>query len=239
MNNKLQDFIERAVFEAHISGKKQIELRNELISHIIEEERELQLQGYSEEKIITTITGQFGNPEKIGNEFFTINMHYMQAHQRNGIILMSILSGLLFPYFGSTDPLTLIMFATCITTLTYLIFFARKNGTAGLRYVLCLTIILFWNSIVLSHQGAMPYSGDYGTIGFPLPFYRELVKPLFSFGETWVYFLLDYLFFLGISWISYIVVVKRFWKNSYNSFITAAAVMSMIVGFMWLLNVYD
>jgi hypothetical protein len=240
MNSKLKQFIEQTLLSTSLPPRQQLELKKELASHIEEQEKELQLQGYSEEKIVVTITDRFGSPEKIGHEFFVINREYMRTYQRNGLFLMGILSVLLIPYFGPDDPITLIINATFLASVVYFLLFAKKYGTTGLRYVLSLTIILLWGSIVFFHQGAPSFSGTlYGTIGFPLPFYREHVRPSFSLTESLVYFTLDYIFFLGISWISYITVMKRFWRSYYNILITSVAFFTSIAGFMWLLWTYD
>lgn len=240
MNPQLEQFIEQTLLSTSLPYKKQLELKRELASHILEHERELQLQGYSEEKIVETILKQFGNSEKIGHEFFVINRDYMYKYQRNGLLLMGVLSALLIPYFGPNDPITLIITTTFLTALVYFLLFAKKYGTAGLRYVLMLTIILMWGAIILSHQGAPSFSGNlYGTIGFPLPFYREHVRPSFSLGESLIYFALDYMFFLGLSWISYITFVKKVWRSHYNILITAIAFFTSVAGFMWMLWAYD
>jgi hypothetical protein len=78
-------------------GQERVDLKKELESHFWYQKRDLQLQGYSEEKIETTIRDHFGNAGKIGHEFFMVKPWYMK-YKLVGIAIL-ITSFLLASFF--------------------------------------------------------------------------------------------------------------------------------------------
>jgi hypothetical protein len=73
------DALIRAVAESSgWSGKERVSLEKELQSHSWAKRRELQLQGYSEEKIESILIDQFGDVTKIGREFLILKPWYMK-----------------------------------------------------------------------------------------------------------------------------------------------------------------
>lgn len=68
MSHSLEQFIAQIIDATKLRGKVRDRISSELRSHIVEEERELQLQGYSEEKIYSIIVKRFGDPHFIARE---------------------------------------------------------------------------------------------------------------------------------------------------------------------------
>lgn len=68
MTRSLQEFVQGIVESAKLKDSIKHEVSRELTSHVIEEEKELQLQGYSEEKIFEIISSQF-NKDRMVQEF--------------------------------------------------------------------------------------------------------------------------------------------------------------------------
>jgi hypothetical protein len=111
MHQNLEQFIGQVVAATKLRGKIRDQVFKELSSHILEEERELQLQGYSEEKIYSIIKERFGDPEKIAQELYMTNKNLTKAQMIGyGMLLWFVLSLSfnfieLFPRFYSSSLL--------------------------------------------------------------------------------------------------------------------------------------
>lgn len=95
MSQSLQKFIREIVDSSKLKGKIREEVYRELSTHVFDEEKELQLQGYSEEKIYSIITERFGNQQAIAQE---LRMTHTLFHWERGfpIALFTILGLNLF-----------------------------------------------------------------------------------------------------------------------------------------------
>ena len=97
MPSPLSNIVSEILEHSGFYGQERADLKKELESHIWYQKRDLQLQGYSEEKIETTIRDHFGNAEKIGHEFFMVKPRYMKFKLVGVAILIS--SFLLVSFF--------------------------------------------------------------------------------------------------------------------------------------------
>lgn len=73
MSNNLQRLILETVEASRLPGKKKEELRKELFAHFFDEQKELQMQGYSEEKFFVKIKESFGNTQIISKELHMVH----------------------------------------------------------------------------------------------------------------------------------------------------------------------
>lgn len=73
MTISLQEFVQGIVEASKLTGKVKDGLLQELTSHILEEERELQLQGYNSQKIIEIIQNRWGDVNRVSQELFIIH----------------------------------------------------------------------------------------------------------------------------------------------------------------------
>lgn len=76
MDSILKRLIENVVEASHGSSEEQEAIRKELTSHVIEEVRELQLQGHTEERAVEMVQTRFGDPASIGQQFFAVQHHF-------------------------------------------------------------------------------------------------------------------------------------------------------------------
>lgn len=72
MSDDFEDLIEELLDASLLSPLEKGEIRRELESHFYEEVNELQLKGWSNEKIKKYIRERFGSPEQIGKTFWTV-----------------------------------------------------------------------------------------------------------------------------------------------------------------------
>ena len=70
MHKILLQLVEKTVDAAHLSEEESVDLREELISHIEAHSFELQLAGFSEEKIIEEIIHIFGPSDEIAKQLY-------------------------------------------------------------------------------------------------------------------------------------------------------------------------
>ncbi len=68
MLSDLEAIVEAVIKNSNLNKKKQVDLKKELLSHLTQQQKDLQLAGYNENKTISIIEKQFGNPEIIGQE---------------------------------------------------------------------------------------------------------------------------------------------------------------------------
>jgi hypothetical protein len=93
MSELLQSFIQEIVNSTKLKGRIEHELLRELTSHILEEEKELQLQGYSEEKITSIIIERFGDWQTIARELYIThwtNKHFKYSRLKLGNLIPTI-----------------------------------------------------------------------------------------------------------------------------------------------------
>ena len=99
--NSLDQFVDDLVSATLIKNKKEKEnLRKELFGHVYSQKKELELHGYSEEKILTTIQNNFGNIQIIGKELFFVHSMNKTRLIEIGIILFIILVVLILVFLG-------------------------------------------------------------------------------------------------------------------------------------------
>ena len=93
MNDELQQFIHELVDSTNLRGRVKSEVFRELTSHVLEEEKELQLQGYSEERITSTIIQRFGDTQLIAQELYMTNTAFSRSQMIGyGILLWFVVS---------------------------------------------------------------------------------------------------------------------------------------------------
>jgi hypothetical protein len=73
MSDNFESLILETVEASRLPSKKKEELRKELFAHFFDEQKELQLQGYSEEKIFVKIKESFGNTQIVSKELHMIH----------------------------------------------------------------------------------------------------------------------------------------------------------------------
>ncbi len=73
MVQKIEKLIEEVVTYSKLGVLQKNYLRKELHSHLYAEKKELELQGYNEERVIKTIEKNFGNIQTIGGELFFVH----------------------------------------------------------------------------------------------------------------------------------------------------------------------
>lgn len=72
--NQPEQLVEDVIAAIPIKKERQkLELRKELLSHFLEEKRELELQGYSQEKIFIILQDRFGNTQQIAKQLFVVH----------------------------------------------------------------------------------------------------------------------------------------------------------------------
>lgn len=239
MNQNLQQFITQIVDATQLHGKARDELIKELSIHVLEQEKELQLQGYSEEKIAQIIEQRFGNTEHIAHELTFIHLIYMDKNTK--LRWLAYATGILFLllYLHPDNPIAMVALLTGISAFILLWLFPKKCNILGIQYVLSLAVVLFFIAIPLTHQ---PVGNGYlyGTIGFPLRFYNDLVGIReFTLLENYFYFIIDYIFFAFIALGTYYLGVRKFLNRHITLFLTFCAVVANFLLFWWLLNVFD
>lgn len=89
MNLISEKIIQKIIEDTKLSEGLKKELTKELLTHFVEEEKELSLQGYKEKKILEIIRSRFGDIKRIQNELTTI--HTMNKDLKK--LLISALSG--------------------------------------------------------------------------------------------------------------------------------------------------
>lgn len=99
MNSQLQQFIHQIVESTKLQGKVKNQLLRELTSHILEEEKELQLQGCSSEKIIEIVQERWGNTQMLSQELFTVHSMKYTRKIEIGILIFMLLS-MVYMFFG-------------------------------------------------------------------------------------------------------------------------------------------
>lgn len=173
MNHQLQQFITRVINATMLRGRMRDQISKELYSHIVEEERELQLQGFSEEKIYSTITERFGNLEKIARELSMVNTTLTKKQMIGyGILLWFIVSftfnliGFLPRCFTSATECSLVMIGLpfiSFTTILGAIFFVFLPFSwlyIGLivSLFLMLRLVLSWSILKKFREGLTSWS---------------------------------------------------------------------------------
>lgn len=101
MNYQLQQFVERIVTSTTLKGKVRDEVYRELCAHVVEEEKELQLQGYAEERIFTTIQSRWGNIESMTKELSEVHATKYTRYIEIAIIVFMLLS-MVYLFFGGS-----------------------------------------------------------------------------------------------------------------------------------------
>lgn len=76
MHKILLQLVEKTVAAAHLSEEESVDLREELISHIEAHSYELQLAGFSEEKIVQEILRIFGHSDEIGKQLYITHRQF-------------------------------------------------------------------------------------------------------------------------------------------------------------------
>lgn len=99
MNQRLQQFVEEIVISTKLKGRVRDKVFRELCAHVMEEEKELQLQGFGEEKIFTTIQSRWGNIESMTKELSEVHATKYTRYVEIGIVIFMLLS-MVFMFFG-------------------------------------------------------------------------------------------------------------------------------------------
>ena len=101
MNKNLEQFVIDLVNTSKLNSQEKNLLSKELISHISEKERELEIQGLNEEKIEEKIKSLFGDPQRIANEITLAHQSPTLALSSEIILLIfSLIIGFLFLFGG-------------------------------------------------------------------------------------------------------------------------------------------
>ncbi len=73
MEDAVHKLIANILQDVKLSKKEKEMIGRELYVHFCEEKKELELQGYNEERVIKTIEKKFGNIQTIGRELFFVH----------------------------------------------------------------------------------------------------------------------------------------------------------------------
>jgi hypothetical protein len=73
MEDAVHKLISNILQDVKLSKKEKEMIGRELYVHFCEEKRELELQGFNEERVIKTIEARFGNIQTIGGELFFVH----------------------------------------------------------------------------------------------------------------------------------------------------------------------
>lgn len=73
MLSDIEAIAEAVVKNTNINKKKQLELKKELLSHLAQQQKDLQLAGHNENKTMAIIEERFGNQEMIGQELARVH----------------------------------------------------------------------------------------------------------------------------------------------------------------------
>lgn len=100
--NPLEQMVEEIVSASLFKKEKdKQELRKELLSHFLEESRDLALQGYAEENITMAIQNNFGNIATVSRELHIVHTMSKTLLVEIGIIIFIILFILFSLFTGS------------------------------------------------------------------------------------------------------------------------------------------
>lgn len=136
MNEKLKQFVEEIVEATNLCKKIKRVLKSELCSHVLEKERELQLQGYSEEKIFEIISSEF-NKDHMVEEFKQVHNGKLRWGGRIMTVIVTLL--VLSLIVAILDP-----FGVSDGTLGPLVSFSyRVFGWLGLDLMFAIPSIIF------------------------------------------------------------------------------------------------
>jgi hypothetical protein len=102
MNQRLQQFVEEIVISTKLKGRVRDKVFRELCAHVMEEEKELQLQGFGEEKIFTTIQSRWGNIKSMSKELSEVHATKYTRRIEIGIVIFMVLS-IAFMFFGGCN----------------------------------------------------------------------------------------------------------------------------------------
>lgn len=76
MHKLLHDIVQKTVDASRLTDVEKGELQKELTVHIADHARELELQGCSEEKVITEIQRAFGDAQHVGEQLFLVHRRF-------------------------------------------------------------------------------------------------------------------------------------------------------------------
>ena len=95
MQKYFEEFISEIVKTSKLPPAKQKNLERELYSHLYDRKRELELQGYNEEKIIEKIKLSFGDTKLIAKELHMVNSGFTKIEKFFWLFVCMYLSGVL------------------------------------------------------------------------------------------------------------------------------------------------
>ncbi len=91
MEDAVHKLIANILQDVKLSKKEKEMIGRELYVHFCEEKKELELQGYNEERVIKTIEKNFGNIQTIGRELFFVHTMNKTVLVEIGIIVFIII----------------------------------------------------------------------------------------------------------------------------------------------------